>query len=100
MHTLNSNALLEDLLFRCYHIYNINLTKGMKEMVNKLEQLSQTAISDLLLKLEAKLDADVFTYYGEIVNGVEREVKDFIEALAKDSHKHDSNLYFFNYSWW
>lgn len=59
MHTLNSNALLEDLLFRCYHIYNINLTKGMKEMVNKLEQLSQTAISDLLLKLEAKLDADV-----------------------------------------
>ena len=48
-------------------------------MVNKLEQLSQTAISDLLLKLEAKLDADVFTYYGEIVNGVEREVKDFID---------------------
>ena len=94
MHTLNSNALLEDLLFRCYHIYNINLTKGMKEMVNKLEQLSQTAISDLLLKLEAKLDADVFTYYGEIVNGVEREVKDFIEALAKDSHKHDS-IYIF-----
>ena len=63
-------------------------------MVNKLEQLSQTAISDLLLKLEAKLDADVFTYYGEIVNGVEREVKDFIEALAKDSHKHDS-IYIF-----
>lgn len=94
MHTLNSNALLEDLLFRCYHIYNINLTKGMKEMVNKLEQLSQTAISDLLLKLEAKLDADVFTYYGEIVNGVEREVKDFIEALAKDSDKHDS-IYIF-----
>ena len=31
MHTLNSNALLEDLLFRCYHIYNINLTKGMKD---------------------------------------------------------------------
>ena len=26
-----------------------------------------------------KLDADVFTYYGEIVNGVEREVKDFID---------------------
>lgn len=94
MHTLNSNALLEDLLFRCYHIYNINLTKEMKEMVNKLEQLSQTAISDLLLKLEAKLDADVFTYYGEIVNGVEREVKDFIESLAKDSRKHDS-IYIF-----
>ena len=82
MHTLNSNALLEDLLLRCYHIYKINLTKGMKEMVNKLEQLSQTAISDLLLKLEAKLDADVFTYYGEIVNGVEREVIVFFVFLV------------------
>ena len=72
MHTLTSNVLLEDLLFRCYPIYNINLTKGMKEMVNKLEQLSQTAISDLLLKLEAKLDPDVFPYSGELVTGAER----------------------------
>ena len=55
----------------------------MKEMVNKLEQLSQTAISDLLLKLEAKLDADVFTYYGEIVNGVEREVKILLKHWQK-----------------
>lgn len=59
-------------------------------MVNKLEKLRQTAVSELLTKLEHKLDADVFTYYGEIVNGVERNVKDIIEALAKDPNKHRS----------
>lgn len=57
-------------------------------MINKLEKMNQIAISDLLKKLEAKLDADVFTYYGEIVNGVESQVKDLIETLAKDSDKH------------
>ena len=47
-------------------------------MVNKLEKLNQTALGELLTKLENKLNADLFTYYGEIVNGVEREVKDII----------------------
>ena len=59
-------------------------------MVNKLERLSQVAVTELLTKLETKLDADVFTYYGEIVNGVERNVKDIIEALAKDPNKHQA----------
>ena len=59
-------------------------------MVDKLEKLRQATVSDLLLKLESKLNADVFTYYGEIVNGVERNVKDMIEALAKDSNKHQA----------
>ena len=62
----------------------------MKELVNKLERLSQVAVTELLTKLETKLDADVFTYYGEIVNGVERNVKDIIEALAKDPNKHQA----------
>lgn len=39
----------------------------MKELVNKLERLSQVAVTELLTKLETKLDADVFTYYGEIM---------------------------------
>lgn len=56
--------------------------------VNKLEKLNQTALSEFLIKLENKLNADIFTYYGEIVNGVEREVKDIIEALAGDPNKH------------
>lgn len=59
-------------------------------MVNKLERLRQAGLSDLLIKLESKLNADVFTYYGEILNGVERNVKDIIEALSKDSKKHQA----------
>ncbi len=59
-------------------------------MINKLENLSRDAVSQLFEKLEEKLDADVFTYYGEIINGVERQVKEIIEALAKDSKKHST----------
>lgn len=59
-------------------------------MVNKLERLRQAGLSELLIKLEAKLNADVFTYYGEILNGVERNVKDIIEALTKDSNRHQA----------
>lgn len=58
-------------------------------MENKLEKLNRGTVTELLKKLELKLDGDVFTYYGEIVNGAERQVKDLIEALAKDSEKHD-----------
>lgn len=72
----------------CYHICRVENTRRVKELINKLEKMNQIAISDLLKKLEAKLDADVFTYYGEIVNGVESQVKDLIETLAKDSDKH------------
>ncbi len=59
-------------------------------MIDKLEKMNQTAVSDLLIKLENKLNADVFTYYGEIVNGVERQVKELIESLSKDAQKHET----------
>lgn len=62
----------------------------MKETVNKLEKLRQTAVAELLAKLEMKLNADIFTYYGEIMNGVERQVKELIEALSKDPNKHQT----------
>jgi len=58
-------------------------------MANQLEKMNQSVMTDLLVKLETKLDADVFTYYGEIVNGMERHVKDIIETLAQDPQKHD-----------
>lgn len=58
-------------------------------MENKLEKLNRGTVIDLLKKLEVKLDGDILTYYGEIINGVERQVKDIIEALSKDSEKHD-----------
>ena len=58
-------------------------------MANQLERMNQNVMTELLVKLETKLDADVFTYYGEIVNGVERHVKDIIETLSRDPQKHD-----------
>lgn len=59
-------------------------------MANQLEKMNQSVMNDLLGKLELKLNADVFAYYGEIINGVERLVKDIIEVLAKDPQKHNS----------
>lgn len=53
-------------------------------MANQLEKMNQSVMNDLLGKLELKLNADIFAYYGEIINGVERLVKDIIEVLAKD----------------
>lgn len=63
-------------------------------MENKLEKLNRGTVTELLRKLENKLNGDVFTYYGEIVNGMERQVKDLIEMLSKDTEKHDSIFVF------
>lgn len=54
---------------------------------NPLEQLSKNTLSNLLKEIEDKLNADVFTYYGEILDGVDQEVKSMIEDLSKDSNK-------------
>ena len=51
-------------------------------MENRLEQLNRNALNDHLNKLESKLEADVLTFYGPIINGVERQVTDIIEALT------------------
>jgi ClpP class serine protease len=58
-------------------------------MANQLESLNKTLMGMLLNQLEQKLNADVFVYYGEIINGVERDVKDIIENLSKDANKHE-----------
>ena len=57
---------------------------------NPLEQMSKNALSDLLKEIENKLKADIFTYYGEILDGVDQEVKGMIEDLSKDSNKKDT----------
>lgn len=57
---------------------------------NPLEQMTKNALNDLLKKIEDKLNADVFTYYGEILYGVDRNVKSIIEDLSKDSDKKDT----------
>ena len=63
-------------------------------MENKLEKLNRGTVTELLKKLEEKLNGDVFTYYGEIVNGAERQVKDLIEGLSNDPDKRDKIFVF------
>lgn len=57
---------------------------------NPLEQMTKNALSDLLREIENKLKADVFTYYGEFLDGVDQDVKSMIEDLSKDSDKKDT----------
>ena len=58
-------------------------------MDNQLEKMNRYLVNDLLNKLEDYLNADVLAYYGQIVDGVERKVKDIIEDLSKDSEMHE-----------
>lgn len=50
---------------------------------------SRNVITDAFSKLEQHLNADVFVYYGELVDGVETQVRKIVEDLAKDSAKKD-----------
>jgi len=57
-------------------------------MINSpLEQMNKDALNELLKEIELKLNADVFTYYGEIPDGIDLDVKNMIEDLSKDSNK-------------
>ena len=53
-------------------------------VVNKLEKLNQTALSEFLIKLENKLNADIFTYYGEIVNGIDFEEDPELSSMISE----------------
>lgn len=57
---------------------------------NPLELMNTTTMKTLLSDLERKLNADVFVYYGEILGGIEGQVKSIIEELSKDSKKHNT----------
>lgn len=59
-------------------------------MSGNLEKKTTKIVSQLLRNLEKVLEADVFTFYGPIVNGIEGTVKEIIEALHKHKDKHDS----------
>lgn len=59
-------------------------------MSGNLEKKTAKIVSQLLRNLEKVLEADVFTFYGPIVNGIEGTVKEIIEALHKHKDKHDS----------
>ena len=52
--------------------------------------MNTTAMKTLLSNLEKKLNADVFVYYGEILGGIEGQVKAIIEELSRDPQKHNT----------
>lgn len=59
-------------------------------MINSpINDYNKQAMKDSLANLEAILNADVFVYYGELIDGVEADVKQIIEALCRDGKKHE-----------
>lgn len=73
-----------------FHFSDSIIVEEVVYLGKSLEKMNQEALTEKLKKLEDKLNADIFTYYGNIINGVERDVKDLIEQLAKDANKHES----------
>lgn len=51
---------------------------------------NRQAMEEAFAALETALNADVMVYYGELIDGVEADVKQIIEALCKDGYKHDA----------
>ena len=52
--------------------------------------MNTNTMKTLLSDLERKTNADVFVYYGEILGGIEGQVKSIIEELSKDPEKHNT----------
>lgn len=50
---------------------------------------NRQAIVTALHELEIKLNADVLVYYGELIDGVEANVKQIVEQICNDGEKHD-----------
>jgi membrane-bound ClpP family serine protease len=49
----------------------------------------KTILKEKLDELSVLLDADIFTYWGQIIDGNEKEILKIIESLAKDPDKKD-----------
>lgn len=60
-------------------------------MINSpINTSNHQAMENAFNALEAKVDADVFVYYGELIDGVEADVKQIIEQICKDGQKHET----------
>ena len=46
-------------------------------------------LNEKLLKIEGKLNTDIFCYYGTIANGLENDIVSLIEELSKDTAKRE-----------
>ena len=60
-------------------------------MINSpINTANRQAMLDAFCTLENALNADVMVYFGEIIDGVEADVKQIIEQIIRDGNKHDS----------
>lgn len=58
-------------------------------IVSPINDSNRKAMEDALSNLERILNADVFVYYGELIDGVEANVKQIIEQICSDGQKHE-----------
>lgn len=58
-------------------------------IVSPINESNRKAMKDALTNLERILNADVFVYYGELIDGVEANVKQIIEQICSDGEKHE-----------
>ena len=58
-------------------------------IVSPINDSNRKAMENALSNLERILNADVFVYYGELIDGVEANVKQIIEQICSDGQKHE-----------
>lgn len=58
-------------------------------MQPNIQSTIKNILNEKLLLIEEHLDADVFSYYGNIIDGLENAILDIIEELANDENKRD-----------
>lgn len=58
-------------------------------IVSPINDSNRKAMENALSNLERILNADVFVYYGELIDGVEANVKQIIEQICCDGQKHE-----------
>ena len=58
-------------------------------IASPINDSNRKAMENALSKLEHILNADVFVYYGELIDGVEANVKQIVEQICSDGQKHE-----------
>ena len=59
-------------------------------ITSPINSANRQAMENSFSALEKVLDADVMVYYGELIDGVEADVKQIIEQICHDGKKHDA----------
>lgn len=59
-------------------------------ITSPINSANRQAMENSFSALEKVFDADVMVYYGELIDGVEADVKQIIEQICHDGKKHDT----------